>query len=60
MNVTIPYGFKIGHYQDDFTGVTVLLAKKGATGGCDCRGGAPGTRETDLLRNEKMMQKINA
>lgn len=53
MNVTIPYGFKIGHYQDDFTGVTVLLAKKGATGGCDCRGGAPGTRETDLLRNEK-------
>lgn len=60
MKVTIPYGFKIGHYQDDFTGVTVLLAKNGATGGCDCRGGAPGTRETDLLRNDKMMQKINA
>ena len=60
MNVTIPSGFKIGHYQDDFTGVTVLLAPKGATGGCDCRGGAPGTRETDLLKNEKMMQKINA
>lgn len=60
MKVTIPYGFKIGHYQDNFTGVTVFLAKNGAIGGCDCRGGAPGTRETDLLRNDKMMQKINA
>ena len=29
-------------------------------GGADCRGGAPGTRETDLLRPEKMMDKVNA
>lgn len=58
--IIIPKGFEIGHFEDEFTGVTVLLAKKGATGGCDQRGGAPGTRETDLLRNEKMMQKINA
>ena len=28
--------------------------------GADCRGGAPGTRETDLLRPEKMMDKVNA
>lgn len=60
MNVTIPSGFKIGHYEDDFTGVSVILAPNGAVGGVDCRGGAPGTRETDLLHNEKMMQKINA
>ncbi|MCM1455999.1 MAG: P1 family peptidase [Bacteroides sp.] len=59
-NVIIPHGFEIGHFDDEFTGVTVLLAKKGAVGGCDQRGGAPGTRETDLLRSEKMMQKINA
>ena len=60
MYVTIPSGFKIGHYEDDFTGVSVILAPNGAVGGVDCRGGAPGTRETDLLHNEKMMQKINA
>lgn len=56
----IPGGFEIGHFDDEYTGVTVILAKKGATGGCDQRGGAPGTRETDLLRSEKMMQKVNA
>lgn len=60
IKAVIPRGFEIGHFDDDYTGVTVLLSKKGAVGGCDQRGGAPGTRETDLLRNEKMMQKINA
>lgn len=60
MKVTIPSGFKIGHYDDDFTGVSVIISESGAVGGVDCRGGAPGTRETDLLRSEKMMQKINA
>lgn len=60
MKVAIPSGFKIGHYDDDFTGVSVILAPDGAVGGVDCRGGAPGTRETDLLHNEKMMQKVNA
>ena len=60
MSVVIPRGFEIGHFDDDYTGVTVLLAKNGAVGGCDQRGGAPGTRETDLLRSERMMQKINA
>lgn len=60
MKVVIPRGFEIGHFEDEYTGVTVILAKKGAVGGCDQRGGAPGTRETDLLRSEKMMQKINA
>lgn len=53
MNVTIPKGFKIGQAQDDYTGVTVILSEKGAVGGVDCRGGAPGTRETDLLHPEK-------
>ncbi len=60
MNVIIPKGFKVGHADDEYTGVTVILSKKGAMGGCDCRGGAPGTRETDLLRPEKMMDKVNA
>ena len=60
MNIVIPKGFKIGCAQDEFTGVTVILSEKGAMGGADCRGGAPGTRETDLLRPEKMMDKVNA
>ena len=60
MKLIIPKGFTVGAAQNEFTGVTVLLAPKGATGGADCRGGAPGTRETDLLRPEKMMDKVNA
>lgn len=59
-HITIPHGFKIGHFEDEYTGVTVILSRKGAVGGCDCRGGAPGTRETDLLHPLKMMDKINA
>lgn len=60
MKIVIPRGFEVGNYDDEYTGVTAILAKHGAVGGCDQRGGAPGTRETDLLRSEKMMQKINA
>ncbi len=60
MDIVIPRGFKVGHYDDDYTGVSVILAPKGAVGGCDVRGGAPGTRETDLLRSEKMMNEVHA
>lgn len=54
--------FKIGHDTDDQngTGVTVILAEKGATGGVSVRGAAPATRETDLLANGKSVQKLNA
>lgn len=60
MKITIPKGIKIGHAQNEHTGVTVILAEKGAVGGVSVRGCAPGTRETDLLSPEKAMQKINA
>src|SRR5690606_16766832 len=45
-------GIQVGHAQDfeAVTGCTVVLCEKGAVGGVDQRGGAPGTRETDLLR----------
>lgn len=56
----IPKGFKIGHAQNEFTGVTVVISEEGCVAGVDVRGGAPGTHETDLLHNEKSMQKINA
>ena len=42
MNVIVPKGFIVGTAENEFTGVTVLLAPKGAMGGADCRGGAPG------------------
>ena len=60
--INVP-GFKIGTKEDisKLTGVTVILAPKGgATAGVDVRGWAPGTRETDLLRPEKTVKKINA
>ena len=54
--------FKIGHYTDKehATGVTVILPKKDAIAGCCCRGYSPATRETDLLKDDKTVQKVNA
>lgn len=55
-------GIKVGHAQDlhDLTGCTVILAEKGAVGGVDQRGGAPGTRETDLLKPVNLVEKVHA
>jgi L-aminopeptidase/D-esterase-like protein len=52
----------VGHAQDfeALTGCTVILAPKGAIAGVSQRGGAPGTRETDLLRPMHMVQKVHA
>lgn len=55
----IPDGIKIGHADDGHTGVTCILADK-AIGGVSVRGGAPGTRETDMLRAEKSQGFVNA
>jgi L-aminopeptidase/D-esterase-like protein len=55
-------GVRVGHATDlqGLTGCTVLLCEKGAVGGVDQRGGAPGTRETDLLRPMHLVQKAHA
>lgn len=55
-------GIKIGHAQDfdSATGCSVIIAKKGAIAGVDVRGGAPGTRETDLLNPINLVDKIHA
>ena len=49
--LTAVEGLKVGHFtlSERPTGCTVVLASDGTTGGVDVRGGAPGTRETDLL-----------
>jgi L-aminopeptidase/D-esterase-like protein len=55
-------GIEIGHATDldALTGCTVVLCRKGATGGVDVRGGAPGTRETDLLNPLNLVEKVHA
>jgi L-aminopeptidase/D-esterase-like protein len=55
-------GIRIGHAQDHqaLTGCTVILCQAGAVGGVDQRGGAPGTRETDLLRPMHLVQRVHA
>ena len=52
----------IGHAtnKEAGTGCTVIVCPEGATGGVDVRGGAPATRETDLLRPEETVQILNA
>jgi L-aminopeptidase/D-esterase-like protein len=42
------------------TGCTVVLCEDGAVGGVDQRGGAPGTRETDLLRPMHLVERVHA
>jgi len=55
-------GILVGHAQDEdaLTGCTAVLCLQGAVAGVDQRGGAPGTRETDLLRPMHLVRKIHA
>jgi L-aminopeptidase/D-esterase-like protein len=57
-------GFEIGHHTADgdgwLTGTTVVLAREGAVGGVDVRGGGPGTRETDLLHPATTVERVHA
>lgn len=55
-------GIKVGHAQnfDALTGVTVIVPDKPVKCGVDVRGSAPGTRETDLLKSENMVDEVNA
>jgi L-aminopeptidase/D-esterase-like protein len=56
-------GLRVGHYTltERPTGCTVVIVDgEGATGGVSQRGGAPGTRETDLLDPLNLVDKVNA
>jgi L-aminopeptidase/D-esterase-like protein len=55
-------GLRVGHFTDARrpTGCTVVLAEAGAVCGVDVRGGAPGTRETDLLDPVNSVQQVHA
>jgi L-aminopeptidase/D-esterase-like protein len=60
--ITAVDGIRVGHVTltERPTGCTVVLVDGDAVGGISQRGGAPGTRETDLLRSENMVDKVNA
>ena len=56
-------GLKVGHVtlSERPTGCTVILVDgEGVPGGVAQRGGAPGTRETDLLDPRNLVDKVNA
>ena len=61
-SITLIDGIRVGHAQDNaaVTGCTVVLCEKGAVGGVDQRGGAPGTRETDALHPVHLVDKVHA
>lgn len=61
-SITDVPGISVGHAHDlaALTGVSVVLTPHGAVGGVDVRGGAPGTRETDLLAPEAAVQEVHA
>ena len=60
--LTAVSGLKVGHItlSDRPTGCTVVLAGDGVVAGVDVRGAAPGTRDTELLAPENVVEKVHA
>ena len=60
-SITDVPGILVGHAQNAqaLTGCTVILCEKGAVGGVDQRGGAPGTREVDALHPMHLVTKVH-
>ncbi|WP_415183345.1 P1 family peptidase [Phaeovulum sp.] len=60
--ITDVAGLRVGNAEDAVvrTGATVLLADRPFTAAVQIMGGAPGTRETDLLAPDKLVQEVDA
>ena len=60
--ITDVAGLRVGHYTDTRrpTGCSVVLCPQGVACGVDVRGAAPGTRETDLLRPDNLVEHVHA
>ena len=60
--ITDVAGLQVGQAQDVGvrSGVTVILPDQRAVCACDVRGGAPGTRETDALSPENLVDAVDA
>src|SRR5882762_5735253 len=55
-------GLRVGQAHDAAarTGVSVILPDARSVCACDVRGGAPGTRETDALSPENLVEAVDA
>ena len=55
-------GIRVGHWTNRraATGCTVVVCPQGTVGGVDVRGAAPGTRETELLRPDNLIEEVHA
>jgi L-aminopeptidase/D-esterase-like protein len=55
-------GITVGHWTDEEarTGCTVVLAPAGTIASCEVRGGAPGTRGTDILQPGTIIEVAHA
>ncbi len=60
--ITDVAGLKVGNAQDDHikTGTTVLVGDAPFTASVHVMGGAPGTKETDLLAPDKTVEQVDA
>jgi L-aminopeptidase/D-esterase-like protein len=60
--ITDVAGLAVGHFTHPAraTGCSVVLCPDGAVAGVDVRGGAPGTRETDLLQPDTLVDRVHA
>ncbi|HTD48220.1 MAG TPA: P1 family peptidase [bacterium] len=60
--ITDVAGITVGHATDleHLTGCTAVVCGDGAVGGVAVLGGAPGTRETDSLRPENLVDRVHA
>jgi len=63
-SITDVAGVRVGHHQRTGrgwqSGTTVVHVPTGATPGVDVRGGGPGTRETDAIDPQNLVQQIHA
>lgn len=61
-DITDVPGIRVGHETilEAATGCTVILCDTPAVGGIDVRGGAPATRETDVLRPMHLVEEVHA
>jgi L-aminopeptidase/D-esterase-like protein len=60
--ITDVAGIAVGHAHDArlASGVTAIIFEQPAVASVDVRGGAPGTRETDLLEPHRSVERIDA
>src|SRR6266511_5232712 len=62
VSMTSIAGLSVGHWTDRgaASGCAVVRCAEGAIASVDVRGGAPGTRETDLLRAGTLVERVHA